>query len=156
MGINRRHSLQGRWPCHCRDHRDQQRSLLRHWLLCCSVPALEGQNWRFLSCRIRCSQRILLANACIEDFAAVGTATAFKGTTKLSTLQASPDMSSNPSTTTNACGRANAACAAPPSTWNGGQAIFTKCSKTTDVLGAPTRDCTDAELKGQIGMLPSA
>merc|ERR1712094_8945 len=52
------------------------------------------------------------ANACIEDFAAVGTATASKGTTKLSTLQASPDMSSNPSTTTNACGRANAACAA--------------------------------------------
>merc|ERR1712025_1427111 len=51
------------------------------------------------------------ANACIEDFAAVGTATAFKGTTKLSTLQASPDMASNPSTTTNACGRANAACA---------------------------------------------
>merc|ERR1739848_121644 len=96
------------------------------------------------------------ANACIEDFAAVGTATAFKGTTKLSTLQASPDMASNPSTTTNACGRANAACAAPPSTWNGGRAIFTKCSKTTDVLGAPTRDCTDAELKGQIGMLPSA
>ena len=96
------------------------------------------------------------ANACIEDFAAVGTATAFKGTTKLSTLKASPDMSSNPSTTTNACGRANAACAAPPSTWNGGQAIFTKCSKTTDVLGAPTRDCTDVELKGQIGMLPSA
>merc|ERR1711985_121915 len=96
------------------------------------------------------------ANACIEDFAAVGTATAFKGTTKLSTLQSSPDMASNPSTTTNACGRANAACVAPPSTWNGGQAIFTKCSKTTDVLGAPTRDCTDAELKGQIGMLPSA
>merc|ERR1711904_120378 len=96
------------------------------------------------------------ANACIEDFAAVGTATAFKGPPKLSTLQASPDMSSNPSTTTNACGRANAACAAPPSTWNGGAAIFTKCSKTTDVLGAPTRDCTDAELKGQIGMLPSA
>merc|ERR1712057_155511 len=36
------------------------------------------------------------ANACLEDFAAVGTATAFKGVTKLSTLQSSPDMSSNP------------------------------------------------------------
>merc|ERR1711959_659460 len=44
------------------------------------------------------------ANACLEDFAAVGTATAFKGVTKLSTLQSSPDMSSNPSTSTNACG----------------------------------------------------
>merc|ERR1711985_123950 len=54
------------------------------------------------------------ANACLEDFAAVGTATAFKGVEKLSTLQSSPDMSSNPTTTTNACGRANAACAAPP------------------------------------------
>merc|ERR1712193_491172 len=96
------------------------------------------------------------ANACLEDFAAVGTATAFKGVQKLSTLLSSPDMSSNPTTSTNACGRANAACAAPPSTWNGGAAVFTKCSKTTDVLGAPTRDCTDAELKGQIGMLPSA
>merc|ERR1712134_119910 len=96
------------------------------------------------------------ANACLEDFAAVGTATAFKGVEKLSTLQSSPDMSSNPSTSTNACGRANAACAAAPSTWNGGQAVFKICSKTTDVLGAPTRDCTDAELKGQIGMLPSA
>merc|ERR1712057_82750 len=30
------------------------------------------------------------ANACLEDFAAVGTATAFKGVTKLSTLQSSP------------------------------------------------------------------
>merc|ERR1739847_173449 len=92
------------------------------------------------------------ANACIEDFAAVGTATAFKGTTKLSTLQSSPDMASNPSTTTNACGRANAACAAPPSTWNGGQAIFTKCSKTAGDASA----CTDAEKQGQVGMLPSA
>merc|ERR1711959_460293 len=38
------------------------------------------------------------ANACLEDFAAVGTATAFKGVQKLSTLQSSPDMSSNPTT----------------------------------------------------------
>merc|ERR1739847_192624 len=35
------------------------------------------------------------ANACLEDSAAVGTATAFKGVQKLSTLQSSPDMSSN-------------------------------------------------------------
>merc|ERR1711985_23921 len=34
------------------------------------------------------------ANACLEDFAAVGTATAFKGVQKLSTLQSSPDMAS--------------------------------------------------------------
>jgi len=93
------------------------------------------------------------ANACLEDFAAVGTATAFKGATKLSTLQSSPDMASNPSSTSNACGRANAACAAPPSTWNGGEAIFTKCSKTN---AGQQIDCTDAELKGQLGMLPSA
>merc|ERR1711959_461328 len=46
------------------------------------------------------------ANACLEDFAAVGTATAFKGVEKLSTLQSSPDMASNPTTETNACGRA--------------------------------------------------
>merc|ERR1712072_1413756 len=93
------------------------------------------------------------ANACLEDFAAVGTATAFKGKDKLSTLQSSPDMASNPSTTTNACGRANAACAAAPSTWNGGEATFTKCTKTN---AGQQVDCTAADLKGQLGMLPSA
>merc|ERR1711959_508305 len=69
------------------------------------------------------------ANACLEDFAAVGTATAFNGVAKLSTLQSSPDMSSNPTTTTNACGRANAACAAPPSTWSGAPATFKACTR---------------------------
>merc|ERR1711959_737384 len=63
------------------------------------------------------------ANACLEDFAAVGTATAFKGVQKLSTLQGSPDMASNPTTETNACVRANAACAAAPAGWNGGPTI---------------------------------
>merc|ERR1712057_45755 len=92
------------------------------------------------------------ANACLEDFAAVGTATAFKGVQKLSTLKSSPDMASNPSTTTNACGRANAACVAPPSTWNGGEAIFAPCTKTAGDAAA----CTTAELQGQLGMLPSA
>merc|ERR1712057_61971 len=92
------------------------------------------------------------ANACLEDFAAVGTATAFKGVQKLSTLQSSPDMSSNPTTQTNACGRANAACAAPPSDWNGGAAIFAKCTKTAGDASA----CSDAEKQGQVGMLPSA
>merc|ERR1739848_974185 len=92
------------------------------------------------------------ANACLEDFAAVGTATAFKGVEKLSTLQSSPDMSSNPTTTTNACGRANAACAAPPSTWSGGAAVFAKCTKTAGDASA----CSDAEKQGQVGMLPSA
>merc|ERR1711977_777903 len=61
------------------------------------------------------------ANACFEDFVAVGTAATFNGATKLSTLQSSPDMSTNPSATSgNSCGRANAACMAPPATWNGG------------------------------------
>merc|ERR1711985_58142 len=92
------------------------------------------------------------ANACLEDFAAVGTATAFKGVQKLSTLLSSPDMSSNPTTSTNACGRANAACAAPPSTWNGGAAVFAKCTKTAGDASA----CSDAEKQGQVGMLPSA
>merc|ERR1711924_401134 len=92
------------------------------------------------------------ANACLEDFAAVGTATAFKGVQKLSTLLSSPDMSSNPTTSTNACGRANAACAAPPSTWNGGAAVFAKCAKTAGDASA----CSDAEKQGQVGMLPSA
>merc|ERR1711977_205548 len=92
------------------------------------------------------------ANACLEDFAAVGTATAFKGVQKLPTLQSSPDMSSNPTTSTNACGRANAACVAAPSTRNGGEAIFTVCSKTAGDASA----CTLAEKQGQVGMLPSA
>merc|ERR1711977_100496 len=92
------------------------------------------------------------ANACLEDFAAVGTATAFKGVEKLSTLQSSPDMASNPTTETNSCGRANAACVAAPSTRNGGEAIFTVCSKTA----GDTSACTLAEKQGQVGMLPSA
>merc|ERR1711977_25069 len=70
------------------------------------------------------------ANACLEDFAAVGTTTAFNGVAKLSTLQSSPDMSSNPTTTTNACGRASAACAAAPSTWSGAPTTFKSCTKT--------------------------
>merc|ERR1739848_580341 len=92
------------------------------------------------------------ANACLEDFAAFGTATAFKGVEKLSTLQSSPDMSSNPTTETNACGRANAACVAPPSTWNGGEAVFAACTKIAGDASA----CTLAEKQGQFGMLPSA
>merc|ERR1711959_471522 len=92
------------------------------------------------------------ANACLEDFAAVGTATAFKGVEKLSTLQSSPDMAGNPTTETNSCGRANAACVAPPSTWNGGAAVFAKCTKTA----GDAASCSAAELQGQIGMLPSA
>merc|ERR1712078_77022 len=85
------------------------------------------------------------ANACLEDFAAVGTATAFNGVAKLSTLQSSPDMSSNPTTTTSACGRANAACAAAPAGWNGGAAVFTSCTKTAGDASA----CTLAEKQGQ-------
>merc|ERR1711959_663560 len=40
------------------------------------------------------------ANACLEDFAAVGTSTAFNGPAKLAALVKGPDMSSNPSTET--------------------------------------------------------
>merc|ERR1739848_633797 len=94
------------------------------------------------------------SNACFEDFAAVGTATAFKGATKLSTLQSSPDMASNPTTTTNACGRANAACEAPPSNWNGGEAVWGACTKTSALTAEI--DCTPTELQEQLGMLPSA
>merc|ERR1711981_1203903 len=92
------------------------------------------------------------ANACLENFAAVGTNATFNGVAKLSTLQSSPDMSSNPSATTgNSCGRANAACMAPPATWNGGAAIFKACTKTA---GDET-SCTLAEKQGQTGMLPT-
>merc|ERR1711981_713019 len=92
------------------------------------------------------------ANACLENFAAVGTDAAFNGVAKLSTLQSSPDMSTNPSATTgNSCGRANAACMAPPATWNGGEAIFKVCTKTA---GNET-SCTLAEKQGQAGMLPT-
>merc|ERR1712132_22026 len=92
------------------------------------------------------------ANACLENFAAVGTDAAFNGVAKLSTLQSSPDMSTNPSATTgNSCGRANAACMAPPATWNGGAAIFKACTKTA---GDET-SCTLAEKQGQTGMLPT-
>jgi len=92
------------------------------------------------------------ANACFEDFAAVGTAAAFNGVAKLSTLQSSPDMSTKPTALTNACGYANEACAAAPSTWTGGQAIFQVCSKTA---GDET-SCTLAEKQGQTGMLPTS
>lgn len=92
------------------------------------------------------------ANACFEDFVAVGTAATFNGATKLSTLQSSPDMSTNPSATSgNSCGRANAACMAPPATWNGGEAVFKICTKTA---GDET-SCSLAEKQGQAGMLPS-
>merc|ERR1712072_1236467 len=92
------------------------------------------------------------ANACLENFAAVGTNATFNGVAKLSTLQSSPDMSTNPSATTgNSCGRANAACMAPPATWNGGAAIFKACTKTA---GDET-SCTLAEKQGQTGMLPT-
>merc|ERR1739848_550215 len=92
------------------------------------------------------------ANACFEDFVAVGTAATFNGATKLSTLQSSPDISTNPSATSgNSCGRANAACMAPPATWNGGEAVFKICTKTA---GDET-SCSLAEKQGQAGMLPS-
>jgi len=91
------------------------------------------------------------ANACLEDFAAVGTSTAFKGPAKLAALVKGPDMSSNPSTTTNACGRANNARKAAPANWSGGEVVFKVCSKTA----GDASSCTDVEKQGQVGIFPT-
>merc|ERR1711934_1006671 len=53
------------------------------------------------------------ANACFNNLAGVSTETVFSGVAKLGTLVSSPDMGSNPTTATKACGRANSACAVP-------------------------------------------
>merc|ERR1739848_532843 len=64
--------------------------LHRHFLLCCWVPALASRNWRSTTpASYAVPNGYCYANACLEDFAAVGTATAFKGVQKLSTLQSS-------------------------------------------------------------------
>merc|ERR1712176_204360 len=57
------------------------------------------------------------ANACFNDFAEVGTQPTFKGAEKLGELVQGPNMALVEAD--EACGRANAACAAPPATWNG-------------------------------------
>jgi hypothetical protein len=100
------------------------------------------------------------ANACLEDFATVGLNSSFKGATKLAALVKSPDMSSNPTTAgtaplaTGACGRANKACAAPPTSWTGGAAEFKKCPITNVAAGTTT--CTTAQQEAQMGRLPSS
>jgi len=91
------------------------------------------------------------ANACLEDFAAVGTSTAFNGPAKLAALVKGPDMSSNPSTETNACGRANNACKAPPPNWSGGEVVFKSCTKVAGDASA----CTATELEAQVGIFPT-
>merc|ERR1711959_113434 len=52
------------------------------------------------------------ANACIADFANIGTQSTFKGSEKLGELVSGPNMAS--AADGEACGRANGACAAPP------------------------------------------
>jgi len=100
------------------------------------------------------------ANACFEDFATVGLNSSFKGATKLAALVKSPDMSSNPTTAgtaplaTGACGRANKACAAPPTSWTGGAAEFALCP-ITNVAGGVTT-CTTTQQEAQMGRLPSS
>jgi len=91
------------------------------------------------------------ANACLEDFAAVGTSTAFNGAAKLAALVKGPDMSSNPSTSTNACGRANDACKAAPPNWSGGEVVFKSCTKVAGDASA----CTATELEAQVGIFPT-
>merc|ERR1712072_511442 len=65
------------------------------------------------------------ANACFSDFAKVGTQSTFKGAEKLGGLVKGPNMALVK--TDEACGRANAACAAPPTAWNGAPAVMATC-----------------------------
>jgi len=93
------------------------------------------------------------ANACFEDFAEVGTQSAFAGKTKLKTLIKSPDMASAPTAASpkTSAGRANGACKAPPATWTGGAVEMKKCSAT--VVGGEST-CSAAEIQAQTGRIP--
>jgi hypothetical protein len=97
------------------------------------------------------------ANACFEDFAEVGTQSAFLGKTKLAALVKSPDMSSAPTAAspTTACGRANSACAAAPTGWTGASAEFKICPITA-VNGAGESTCTVQQIEAQTGRIPIA
>jgi hypothetical protein len=92
------------------------------------------------------------ANACFNDYVDV----AFKTdmSTKLASLIKSPDMNSNPSSLADAfgsCGRANKACAAPPTGWSGAAAKFEKCTAVTGGKSV----CSDNQKKAQIGYVPT-
>merc|ERR1739848_581661 len=85
------------------------------------------------------------ANACLDDFAKVGTQSTFKGTEKLGELVKGPNMAVVDATT--ACGRANVACAAAPATWNGGPAVMNK-------VGCTATTCTAAGILNTTGAIP--
>merc|ERR1712134_175934 len=85
------------------------------------------------------------ANACFNDFAEVGTQSTFKGAEKLGELVQGPNMALVEAG--EACGRANAACAAPPATWNGAPAVMATCYGS---------DCTTAGILATTGVIPVA
>merc|ERR1712072_1070851 len=85
------------------------------------------------------------ANACFGDFAKVGTQSTFKGAEKLGELVKGPNMALVK--TDEACGRANAACAAPPTAWNGAPAVMATCYGS---------DCTAAGILNTTGVIPVA
>merc|ERR1712118_457720 len=85
------------------------------------------------------------ANACFNDFAEVGTQSTFKGAEKLGELVQGPNMALVEAG--EACGRANAACAAPPATWNGAPAVMATCYGS---------DCTTAGILATTGVIPMA
>merc|ERR1711937_364705 len=85
------------------------------------------------------------ANACFNDFAEVGTQPTFKGAEKLGELVQGPNMALVEAD--EACGRANAACAAPPATWNGAPAVMATCYGS---------DCTTAGILATTGVIPVA
>merc|ERR1712078_316538 len=85
------------------------------------------------------------ANACFNDFAEVGTQPTFKGAEELGELVQGPNMALVEAD--EACGRANAACAAPPATWNGAPAVMATCYGS---------DCTTAGILATTGVIPVA
>merc|ERR1712182_61571 len=85
------------------------------------------------------------ANACFNDIAEVGTQSTFKGAEKLGELVQGPIMALVEAG--EACGRANAACAAPPATWNGAPAVMATCYGS---------DCTTAGILATTGVIPVA
>merc|ERR1711907_219652 len=85
------------------------------------------------------------ANACFNDFAEVGTQSTFKGAEKLGELVQGPNMALVEAG--EACGRANAACAAPPATWNGAPAVMATCYGS---------NCTPEGILATTGVIPVA
>merc|ERR1712193_304036 len=85
------------------------------------------------------------ANAYFNDFAEVGTQPTFKGAEKLGELVQGPNMALVEAD--EACGRANAACAAPPATWNGAPAVMAACYGS---------NCTPEGILATTGVIPVA